>query len=380
MKKFEEWMKKPWVGYTFATCSAVVLFMLLNNLASISAWVAGFFAFVRPVVSGGIIAYVFNPLCNLFEKKPFKIIKNQSRRWVLSVICAIIVIIVSIILLCIALIPQLVDSVHTLFSNMDTYLETLQKLLRSFADSSTSRLFGIDIAAIINFGESMLGRMSKYFAENMTMFVGKSATFGRGLIDALMALILAIYFLMDKHRIVNATSKLMALLMRKETFEKTTSFLTRCNNIIIRYISVDIIDGLIVGIVNFLFMAIMRMNYAALISVIVGVTNLAPTFGPIIGAAIGGFILVLINPWDALLFLIFTAVLQTVDGYLIKPKLFGESLGVSSLMIIISIILGGRILGVTGILLAIPFAAILDFTWRDFVIKRLEERHAKRYN
>jgi predicted PurR-regulated permease PerM len=127
-------------------------------------------------------------------------------------------------------------------------------------------------------------------------------------------------------------------------------------------------------------MLIVRMPYSVLISVIVGVTNLAPTFGPIVGAVIGAFILVLVEPWQALVFLIFTIVLQTLDGYILKPKLFGGSLGVSALMILISIILGGRLFGVMGILVAIPFAAILDFTWKDFVLKKLEERHAKRYN
>ena len=380
MNKFEEWMKKRWVSYAFATCSAVVLYMLLSNLESISEGVGNFFAFLRPVISGAMIAYVFNPLCNFLYNKYFKQIKKESTRWGVSVICAIVIILLAVVLLCVALIPQLADSISTLVSNMGTYLQTLQNLLKSFSNSSTSRFFGIDLAAIASFGDSILGRIGSYFTENMSSVVGKSAVLGRGLVDALMALILAIYFLMDKQRIVKASSRFLSLVMKKESFEKTTSFLSRCNDIIIRYISVDIIDGLIVGVVNFLFMEAMGMNYAALISVIVGVTNLAPTFGPIVGAVIGGFILVLINPWHALWFLVFTIILQTIDGYILKPKLFGGSLGVSSLMIIISIILGGRLLGVMGILLAIPFAAILDFTWRDFVIKRLEERQAKRYN
>lgn len=380
MEFFEELMKKRWVCNAFATCSAVVLYIILSNLASISGWFSALFSFLRPVVSGAIVAYIFNPLSSFLDKKTFRQIKNESTRWMISVICAIIIFLLAIVLLCVALIPQLTGSVSTLVSNMGTYLDTLQKLLRSFANSSTSKLFGIDLTAIAAFGDSIIEKISKYFTENMSSFVGKSATVGRGVVDMLMALILAIYFLMDKHRILRACSHFMSLVMKKESFEKTTGFLSRCNDIIIRYISVDIIDGIIVGVVNFIFMAAMGMNYAALISVIVGVTNLAPTFGPLVGAALGGFILVLINPWHALWFLVFTIILQTIDGYIIKPRLFGGSLGVSSLMIIVSIILGGRLFGVTGIVLAIPFAAILDFTWRDFVIKKLEERQSKQYN
>ena len=108
-----------------------------------------------------------------------------------------------------------------------------------------------------------------------------------------------------------------------------------------------------------------------------GVTNLIPSFGPVIGAVIGGFILLLVNPWHALLFLGFTAVLQTLDGYVIKPKLFGDSLGVSGLLILISIVLFGNIFGVVGILLAIPLAAIIDFTYEEGILPLLEMRRAE---
>ena len=114
----------------------------------------------------------------------------------------------------------------------------------------------------------------------------------------------------------------------------------------------------------------MHMPFTALVSVIVGVTNLAPTFGPIVGAIIGGFILLLVNPLMAFWFIIFTIILQTFDGYLIKPVLFGDTLGVSSIMILIFIIVGSRMFGVWGILLAIPTAAICDFIYKDFIWRK----------
>jgi predicted PurR-regulated permease PerM len=88
----------------------------------------------------------------------------------------------------------------------------------------------------------------------------------------------------------------------------------------------------------------------------------------------------LVNPWYGLSFVIFTVILHTIDGYVLKPRLFGESLGVSPLMILISIILGGRLFGVIGILIAIPFAAILDVIWKDYLVKSLEEKHNRKYN
>ena len=378
--KFGKWKKKKWFAYTVATCSAVVLYMLLSHVGNMFAALGAFFSFLRPIITGIIIAYVINPLANFFDRKVFHKLKGEKTRWTLSSICALIVLILCVVLLFVALIPQLVDSASALVSNMDTYVSALQEVLRRFETSSNS-YFGLDFGKLFSFGDSFLNKVNDMMtAENFKIFAGGTANVGRGVFDVVIAFILAVYLLLDKRRITGGIGRFMALVMKQESFTKAAEFLDRCNDILIRYISVDVIDGLIVGIVNFLFMIIMRMPYAALISVIVGVTNLAPTFGPIVGAILGAFVLVLIDPWYALWFLIFTVILQTLDGYVIKPKLFGGSLGVSALMILIAIILGGKLFGVGGILLAIPFAAIIDFTWKDFVIKKLEERQAKRYN
>lgn len=377
MKFNGKWVKKKWVSYTIATCSAVVLYMILSNLDSISAGLDSIYSFMRPVVTGLIIAYILNPVSKLFEDHVFKKLKNEGTKWKLSVGFSLLAIILAIVLLFVALIPQLVDSVATFVNNVGGYVDALQELLHEYEHES---YFGIDISSIADIGDKLLTTVSDYFSKNVGNVVNTSANIGRGVVDLLLALILAVYLLLDKKRLKNGLSRLFGLIMKPDTYSSTGDFIRRCNGIIIRYISFDIVDGIIVGIVNAVFMLIAGMPYAVLISVIVGITNLAPTFGPIVGALIGGFILVLVKPWYGLAFLIFTVIIQTIDGYILKPKLFGESLGVSPLMILISIILGGRLFGVSGILLAIPFAAILDFVYRDYVIKRLEEKRSKRYN
>ncbi|MBE5823786.1 MAG: AI-2E family transporter [Butyrivibrio sp.] len=380
MKFNKKFFKQKWVSYTIATCSAVVLYLLLSNQGLLLGALSAVFKIVKPVISGIIVAYIFNPLANLFHRKVFNKLKNEKTRWKLSVAFALIVLALGVTLLCFALIPQLADSVSTLIGNMGMYVATLQELLKSFEGGSTGKLFGLDFSGIATFGDRLLENVANYFKDNMDSVVMTSSSIGKGVLDTVIAFILAIYFLLDKHRITAGVNRFLSLIMKDESYNRWSDFLSRCNLILIRYIGVDVVDGIVVGVVNFLFMVIMRMPYTALISVIVGITNLAPTFGPIVGAVIGAFILVLVNPWYALWFLIFTIILQTVDGYILKPRLFGESLGVSALMVLISIIIGGRLFGVVGILFAIPFAAIIDFVWKDYVIKKLEERKAKRYN
>lgn len=387
MKLGGKWTKKRWVSYTIATCSAVVLYMILSHIGGLFSGIGSLYAYIKPVVSGIIVAYIFNPLANVFNDKVFRKMKKEKAKWGLSVACALIVIILAIVLLFVALIPQLIDSVTTFTDNVDGYVATLQGVLREVEKEDPSGLLGVEITQIASFGDNILDKIGDYFENNManvTSTIGSLATttanIGKGVFDAVIAFILAIYLLLDKNRLINGISRFTGLIMKPENHKNTGIFVKRCNDIIIRYISFDIVDGIIVGVVNLIFMLAAGIPYSVLISVIVGVTNLAPTFGPIVGCLIGAFILVLVNPWFALTFIIFTIILQTVDGYILKPRLFGESLGVSPLMILISIVLGGRLFGVAGILLAIPFAAIIDFIWRDYILKRLEERQLKRYH
>ena len=132
------------------------------------------------------------------------------------------------------------------------------------------------------------------------------------------------------------------------------------------------------GIVNAIFMTILGLPYVGLVSFVVGITNLIPTVGPIIGLVIGGFILVLVKPWYALAFIVFSLVLQLADSYLIKPRLFGDSLGVSGLWILIGIVVGGRMFGIVGILLAIPAVAILDFVYSTYLLPWVKAKRDKR--
>ncbi len=380
MKFFKHLTKKKWFSYSIATCSAVVLYMIMSNFSNIAQGFSSLYGYIKPVVSGLIVAYVFNPLSKVFNDKVFKKMKNETAKWRLSVVCSLVVLIVAVVLLFVALIPQLVDSVSTFVSNVDGYVATTQGILRDLEKNDTTGIFSGELGALATMGDKILDKIGEYFSNNVGNVVTTSANIGKGIFDAVMAFILAIYLLLDKARLKSGFARFTGLIMKPEAHKNAAIFFQRCNTIIIRYISMDIVEGIIVGVINLIFMLVGGIPYAVLISVIVGVTNLAPTFGPIIGCVIGAFILVLIQPWYALAFIIFTIVLQTVDGYILKPRLFGESLGVSPLMILIAIVIGGRLFGVAGILLAIPFAAIIDFIWRDYVLKKLEERHSKVYH
>ena len=173
-------------------------------------------------------------------------------------------------------------------------------------------------------------------------------------------------------------SQLGKALFEKGRYDAFKTFWYRCDTILSHYIAYSLLECIMVGLINAFFMLVMRMQYVGMISVVVALTNLVPTFGPIFGGLIGAFILLMVRPWHALAFIIFTLILQTVDGYVIKPNMFGDSLGVSGLLILVTIITGGKMFGVTGIILAIPFAAILDFVYKDYILVKLREKRMKK--
>lgn len=368
--------KRDWIPYTIATCSAVLLLAVMMHLDVIGDAITAITGFIFPVFLGVVFAYILNPLVNVFDKKVFKWIKRENLRWGISVVISYVGVLILFSVLVTLLVSQVVDSIATLISNMDSYLKSLQ----SFLDGMGAQAAGInlDISNFVSSSDSLIENIEAILPEDNTKLLNTSKNIGGGFVNIVLGMILALYFLFEKKRLLEGVRRLLHSILTDDAYERSSTFWHKCDQILIRYIAYSIIEAFIVGIANAIFMGICGMNYVALISVVVGVTNLAPTFGPIIGALVGALILLLVNPIHALLFLIFTIVLQTVDGYIIKPKLFGDTLGVSGLLILIGIIVGGKMFGVIGILLAIPAVAIIDYVYQHYLLKKLEERKQKR--
>jgi predicted PurR-regulated permease PerM len=149
------------------------------------------------------------------------------------------------------------------------------------------------------------------------------------------------------------------------------NLLTHIKNIIgiiVKYLKYSIIDGIIIGAANFVFMYFMEMPWKIAISILMGVTNLVPNFGPVVGAIIGGVVLAISDVKQALWFLGFTVVLQTVDGLFIKPKLFGDSFGISGVFMLIAMIVGGGLFGIFGMIFVVPVVAIAKYLIKDVLL------------
>ena len=190
----------------------------------------------------------------------------------------------------------------------------------------------------------------------------------------MIGVILAYYFLCAKKKLLDTLGEFFYLVIPSSHYADWSNICNRLNSIFSRFIVCEFVDALIVGIVNAIFMFATGMPYAVICSVVVAITNLAPTFGPFVGAFIAAVILLLAKPDSVIPFLIFTLILQLIDGYVIKPRLFGSALNVPSFLVLVFLVVGGKIWGVPGVLLAIPLAAILTYIYTEIVVPWLKSR------
>ncbi|MBR5970821.1 MAG: AI-2E family transporter [Lachnospiraceae bacterium] len=372
-----------------AFCAGVVLYVALEH-----GWVRLLLNIFYPVTAGAAIAYMVDPLARFAEYKIFQKVPSERRRRVYACVFAILTVILAIVLLLLFLIPQIIDSINLFVGNLASYFASLRAWLSDVAAQFTAGdgILPLDANRVNDlFGsvDTTLEGFLGWLMDNIGSIGGSTFEVGRGIVNFSvdlmirlmnggLAVILAIYFLFGKKGILENGKRIAQAAMNGEQYKHFNYFLAHCNAILIRYIIFDLVDALIVGVANGIFMAVMGMPYVVIVSLIVGVTNLAPTFGPIVGGVLGGLFLLLVNPWYALWFIIFTLVLQTIDGYIIKPKLFGDQLGISSVLVLVFIIVGGRLVGIYGVLLSIPCAAIVDFVYRDYLLGYLTRRKERK--
>lgn len=364
-QKIAKLFEKKWVANAVTGCIIVLFYLIVSNISILRDWFSDMIGYFSTIIYGCVLAYIMNPLVTFCEKRVFRRVKSLDMRRYLSVAVTVMVVIATLSLIMSVLIPQLFGSVQMFVSNLGVYSKQLKayivKNVPMFADK-------------IGSSDSIMDSVIGYITHNYTNIISISTDTGKRVIEWIIAFILSVYLLLERGRMIAGAKRLLNALFKPSKCDKMIGFIKYCNKIMSKYVTLSLIDGAIVGIVTSIFMLIMDMEYVWLISIVVGVTNLIPTFGPIVGGVIGGFILLMVNPMHALAFACFVIVLQMMDGYLLKPKLFGSSFGISGLWILIFILVGGNVFGIAGILLAIPMATIVDYVYHEGILKWLENR------
>lgn len=377
-KFFKRLLEKPWAAYTMATCSAVILYLILSQGGALFHWVGSIFGLLSPLVVGIIVAYIINPLVMFLEKRVFRKIKKEKVRYLLSAIIGILLTVLIIIAFFWLLVPSLVESFSNLLANSKSYMDTVNRFLEDLAARLEASNLRINIGDVTELVDDILNRIVQNLSQYLTTILNTGIDVGSAIFNVVIGFIIGVYLVLGKREMLDGIKTLRRTALTERQMTGHDRFWSRCNDIFVQYIGTNLLDALIIGSANAILMLIFRMPYVPLISFTVALTNLIPTFGPLIGGAIGVFILVLNKPLYALIFLIFTIILQTIDGYIIKPRLFSSSFGIPAVWTLIAIVVGGKLFSIAGMLLAIPVLAVLRIEYRETFLPWLKKRREQK--
>ena len=388
-KKQSHWNIRPYLAIALTAvlviCLCIVFFFLIYRYNGFAAGWKKLTAILQPIIIGIVIAYLINPIMVFFEKHLIRWIEPKMKKKAkakklcrgIATLGALAVFILIIVVLLVMLIPQLVESIQgvatTLPSEVQHLIDKTNKYLSSDSEAA-------------NFVEDTLIYATNYIKDwAMNDLLPKSNTYltsittglinvFKVLLNIIVGLIVSVYLLFSKETFIGQFKKLNYALFKPKKANIVIQTARKSKEICGGFISGKILDSMIIGIICYIVLLIMKMPYPVLVSVIVGVTNIIPFFGPFIGAVPSFIIIVLANPIQGLYFLIFVVILQQVDGNIIGPNILGDSTGLSPFWVIFSIMVGGGLFGFAGMLLGVPTFAVIYYIMQEIMRYFLRKR------
>ncbi|MBR2370872.1 MAG: AI-2E family transporter [Clostridia bacterium] len=369
-KKLKDFFTPRILTIIIVALICIVSYIVLLNFSEVRQALSKFYGYISPIVSGFIIAYLLNPAVVFFRDVCFKRIRRRSTANALAVTVTVILILALLVTLMAFVIPELYSSIKSLFVNIDDYMAQFKTWISNiFSEVGFS---GIDVDKFFGNWENVIHIAIEWLNVNSDTVIGITQKAGGALLDFIISALVAVYLLFDKKRLVKGINRTAVAFMKPETYERTKITLKKINIILSKFITSELIDMCIIGFSNYIFMLIFGMPYPLLISIIVALTNLIPNFGPFIGGIPSALLILIIDPMSAILFAIWITGMQFLDGNFIKPMLIGDSLGLSPALVLISIVVGGNMFGIPGMVLGVPAVALISY----FVEERIKKIEA----
>ncbi len=346
----------------------VFLVFFFINLSWFWDLLKGFFGIITPFLIGFLIAYILNFPYKFLYTKAFGRMGEKRKflkklRMPLALIITYLGTFAVFAALIVLLIPQIINNLSNLLTEFPGYYSSAQKMITSL----TTEVANMHLPFFENFSvDEMVKGVTDFFVGSQDLtkailnwlqgFVGNTMT---GLYNLLMGVVISIYFLIFKEQLCRQMKKLAVAFIPMKYLPKVYEVVditdTKCG----RFLVGDILDAALLGVIFFIILTVFNFPYAPLIAVLCGVANIIPFFGPFIGAIPSAFILFLVNPWWALWFLVITFVIQQIDGNILKPKIIGNQVGLSSFWVLFSVIVGGALFNIPGFILGTPIYAVI---------------------
>lgn len=363
---------------------SILLVVIFTNLPGFFALLTSIGKILSPLITGVVIAFLLNPLVNfvdcrlgpILEKKlKTQTAKNLSRA--AGIVMALIVAGILVYGFFAMLLPQLYESVMNIVDNAGTYFNSIETWATNILEDNP------EIQGYVDKGlEQLRGFIENWvtttFLSDMSKLVTTVSTSVFAVIKSLtnfiIGLVASIYMLWSKDTFRAQTKKIMVATMRPSAADRLLALGRNAYRIFNGFIIGKLIDSAIIGVLCYIGCSVLKMPFTALIATIVGVTNIIPFFGPIIGAVPSGFLILLVDPLKAFYFVIFVIVLQQLDGNVIGPKILGNTVGISGFWVLASITIAASIFGFAGMLLGVPVFALLYVIISDSVNARLRKK------
>lgn len=342
------------------SCLILILFaFMLFNIDAIEKSFIRIISVCYPFILGFGIAFFLNPIVKFFEYNLFsKINFKQSTKHVLSCVTALIVALLFLGFLIGIIVPQFAGSLANLADKSSSYLSSFSNTINEFSKQyhlsiNTDELIGNST----DFLDWIIETLDS--AKIIPQFAAMSIGLFKALFQVLVGIVAGLYLLIDRDKFLSNVKKVNYTLLPNKYADYTYETCMIARDVFYDFVIGKAIDSLIIGLLCFAGLSLMHIEYAGLLSIIVGATNMIPVFGPFIGAVPGIFILLIIDPIHALIFAIFILILQQIDGNVIGPLILGDKLGLPSFWILFSVTIGGAFFGVIGMFFGVPIFTVI---------------------
>ncbi|WP_294187880.1 AI-2E family transporter [uncultured Clostridium sp.] len=359
----------------------IILYFLLLNIKWVTTALGSILGIISPFITAFAMAFVLNLPMKFFENKVFNFLDKEKSSFLrnlkrpLSILTTFISVIGFIVALILFVVPQLAASLSTLLDAVPGYMESFEKLLNRYL-SSTEILQHI-YNTLMNTWQELLKYFANFLSTSLTGILNTTVSITSGLINFILSLVLTIYMLASKETLIYQIKKILYAFLNNAIVDKILSVGRLTNNTFAKFITGQCIEAIILGVLCFIGMNIFKMPYSLLISVLIGVTALIPVFGAFIGTIPAVFLILIINPIQAIWFVVFILCLQQFEGNIIYPRVVGNSVGLSAIWVMLAMLVGGSTLGLIGMLIGIPLFSVAYQLIKDYTNKRLTKKEVK---
>lgn len=381
MRRRFRWDKKYLYWGITALCVigvAIAFYSALQFLPAVAAVLKKILRILSPFMWGLAITYLLAPLMKkleaVFRGKGGKGLKPKPAR-AFAVLVSILIMLVIVTALVYLIIPQVYSSIDTIVTNSPAYFTKAMNWV-TVVLKDNERVEAIATEALNTFNDGLLDFLQKKILPSLGSVVSNVTTgvyyVFIGIYNILIGIIVSVYLLGNLENVVAGTRKVMYSIFSIGTAEKIRAALGFVNRTFMSFITGKLLDSAIIGLICYIVCAILKMPYTLLVSVIVGITNVIPFFGPFIGAIPSAIIILMVSPIKTLIFIIFIIILQQIDGNIIGPKILGSTVGINGFWIMFSIILGAGLFGFWGMLFGVPVFVVIYTAIQKQVENRLK--------